>query len=62
MHTYTYELHPSAYGVGFTVFENGVAVFKADYKPGAAGFVGMTEAEAQAEAEAEIASREVPAA
>lgn len=62
MNTYIYELHASTYGTGFTVFENGVAVFKADYKPGAAGFIGMTEAEAQAEAEAEIASREAPAA
>lgn len=58
----TYELHQSAYGVGFTVFENGVAVFKADYKPGAPGFVGMSEAESVAEAEAEIASREAPQA
>lgn len=58
---FTYELHPSAFGVGFTVYEDNQAVFKADYQPGAPGFVGMTEAEAVAEAEAEIASREAPA-
>lgn len=56
----TYELHQSAYGTGFTIYEDGKAVFKADYAPGAPGFVGMTEAEATAEAEAEIASRETP--
>lgn len=53
---FDYITYQSAHGVGYRVLQDGRVVIDQPYAPGAAGFVGMTQAEAEAFALADIAA------
>lgn len=56
----TFSTYESAYGVGYRIYQNGLLVIDQPFKPGAPGFVGMTQAEAEEHAAADIAAMTPP--